>query len=99
MNDPAATRNEVTLRLSIRGRVQGVWFRESMRREAERLAVRGWVCNRHDGSVEAVIQGSREAVDQIVRWAHRGPEDARVSAVEVAEADGSFAAFEKRPGY
>jgi acylphosphatase len=89
----------VTLRLSIRGRVQGVWFRESMRREAERLAVRGWVCNRLDGSVEAVVQGPREAVGEIVRWAHRGPEDARVSGVDITEADGSFAGFEKRPAY
>ena len=99
MNDPAAMNDDVTLRLSIRGRVQGVWFRESMRREAERLAVRGWVCNRHDGSVEAVVQGPRAAVDEIVRWAHRGPEDARVSGVEVTEAEGEFAGFEKKPGY
>jgi acylphosphatase len=90
--------DEVTFLLSIRGHVQGVWFRESMRREAERLAVRGWVCNRLDGSVEAVVQGSRAAVDEIVRWVHRGPEHARVSAVEVSEADGYFAVFEKRPG-
>jgi acylphosphatase len=99
MNEQAAMSDEVTLRLSIRGRVQGVWFRESMRREAERLAVRGWVCNRLDGSVEALVQGPRAAVDEIVRWAHRGPEDARVSGVDIAEADGTFAGFEKRPGY
>jgi|SRR5450631_2434240 acylphosphatase len=99
MNDSAATSDQVTLRLSIRGRVQGVWYRESMRREAERLAVRGWVCNRLDGSVEAVVQGPRAAVDEIVRWARRGPEDARVSGVEVSEADGDFAGFEKKPGY
>jgi len=98
MNDDAGMNDEVTLRLSIRGRVQGVWFRESMRREAERLALRGWVCNCPDGSVEAVVQGPREAVDEIVRWAGRGPEHARVSAVEVSEADGDFAGFEKRPG-
>ena len=99
MNVPAAVSGDVTLRLSIRGRVHGVWFRESMRREAERLAVRGWICNRHDGSVEAVVQGPRAAVDEIVRWAHRGPEDARVSGVEVTEAEGEFAGFEKRPGH
>jgi acylphosphatase len=99
MNDDGAMNDEVTLRLSIRGRVQGVWFRESMRREAGRLAVRGWVCNRLDGSVEAVVQGPRTAVDEIVRWARRGPEEARVSGVEVAEADGDFSGFEKKPGY
>ena len=98
MNDPAGMNGDVTLSLSIRGRVQGVWFREAMRREAERLGVRGWVRNRHDGSVEAVVQGSRAAVDEIVRWAHRGPEDARVSGVEVTDAEGEFAGFEKRPG-
>ena len=99
MNDSAAMNDQVTLRLSIRGRVQGVWFRESMRREAERLAVRGWVCNRFDGSVEAVVQGPRTAVDEIVRWARRGPEEARVSGIEVSAADGDFAGFEKKPGY
>ena len=73
MNDYAAISDEVTLRLSIRGRVQGVWFRESMRLEAERLGVTGWVRNRLDGSVEAVVQGPRAAVDEIVRWRGAGP--------------------------
>ena len=53
----------VTRRLVARGRVQGVWFRESMRREAERLDITGWVRNRLDGSVEAVVQGRSAAVD------------------------------------
>ena len=86
-----------TRRLSIRGRVQGVWFRESMRLEAERLAVTGWVRNRMDGSVEAVVQGDAAAVDAMVRWARRGPQAAEVSAVEVSEAEGYFPSFEKRP--
>ena len=87
----------VTRRLVIRGRVQGVWYRESMRLEAERLGVRGWVANRADGSVEAVVQGSREQVEAITRWAGRGPEHARVERVESSPADGEFAAFEKKP--
>ncbi len=91
--------DEVTLRLAIRGRVQGVWFRESMRREAERLGVRGWVCNRLDGSVEAVLQGPRAAVEALTDWAWRGPEHARVSGVEISQAQGSFAGFDKKPGY
>jgi acylphosphatase len=62
-----------TLRLQILGRVQGVWFRESMRREAERLGVAGWVRNAPDGSVEAVVQGPDEAVDALIAWAHDGP--------------------------
>ena len=87
---------KVTRRLSIRGRVQGVFFRESMRLEAERLGLSGWVCNRRDGSVEAVIQGSPQAVDAMTAWAHRGPEDARVAGVEVSEASGDFTGFVKR---
>ena len=86
-----------TRRLSIRGRVQGVWFRESMRLEAERLAVTGWVRNRMDGSVEAVVQGDAAAVEAMVRWARRGPQAAEVSAVDVSEAEGDFRSFEKRP--
>ena len=88
--------DKVTKGLRITGRVQGVFFRESMRIEAERLGVAGWVCNRTDGSVEAVVHGSSAAIDAIVQWAHRGPQDARVIAVEVSEASGEFAGFEKR---
>jgi acylphosphatase len=91
------TTERVTRRLVIRGRVQGVFYRESLRQEATRLGVTGWVCNRRDGTVEAVVQGSADAVDAITRWAQRGPEEARVQAVEVSQAQGDFAAFEKRP--
>jgi acylphosphatase len=84
-------------RLLIHGRVQGVWFRESMRIEAERLGVTGWVRNRSDGCVEAVVDGAPESVAAIVAWAHRGPPAAQVTAVEVTPADGCFSAFERRP--
>ena len=87
----------VTRRLEIRGRVQGVFFRESMRREALRLGVTGWVGNRGDGSVESVVQGSSAAVEAITEWARRGPPYATVSTVEVDGACGDFSAFEKRP--
>jgi acylphosphatase len=89
--------DKVTRRLSITGLVQGVWYRESMRREAQRLGVTGWVRNRADGSVEAVVQGSADAVDAIQRWAKQGPDEARVERVEATPAQGEFAAFEKRP--
>jgi acylphosphatase len=89
----------VTQRLVIRGRVQGVWFRESMRQEAERLGVTGWVANRVDGSVEALVHGSREQVEAITRWARRGPEQAQVTEVVATEASGEFAAFEKRASF
>ena len=87
----------LTRRLVIRGRVQGVWFRESMRERAEALGITGWVRNRMDGAVEAVVQGDAQAVEAIVRWARRGPEAARVDRVEVTETSGEFARFEKRP--
>ena len=89
----------VTRRLVIRGRVQGVFFRESMRIEAERLDVAGWVCNRLDGAVEAIVQGSPDAIERITQWAHRGPSDAAVSSVEVSPAQGTFGRFEKRPTF
>lgn len=85
-----------TFHLQILGRVQGVWFRESMRGEAERLGVTGWVCNRADGSVEAVIQGSTEAVNALLEWTKTGPPMARVERVIVGEAQGQFSYFEKR---
>jgi acylphosphatase len=89
----------VTRRLRIHGRVQGVFFRESMRIEAERLGVAGWVCNRRDGTVEAVVHGTAESVEAITRWARRGPSDAEVSGVDVSDAEGTFERFEKRPTF
>ena len=70
------------VRLRISGRVQGVWFREATRIEAERLGVCGWVRNCADGSVEAVLEGSPEAVRQMERWCHEGPPAARVVEVK-----------------
>jgi acylphosphatase len=83
-----------TLHLVIHGRVQGVWFRDSMRREAAQLNITGWVRNRHDGCVEAVVQGETADVEAIVRWAHKGPPAAEVSMVDVTEATGTFTNFE-----
>lgn len=84
-------------RLHISGRVQGVGYRESMRREAERLGVTGWVRNRRDGGVEAVVDGRVEALDAIIAWARRGPRSARVVTVEVSEFSGTFTCFEQLP--
>ncbi|MBU0688734.1 MAG: acylphosphatase [Gammaproteobacteria bacterium] len=78
------------------GRVQGVWFRDSMRREAEKLGVNGWVRNCIDSSVEAMVQGDSAAVDSLVAWAHRGPELAQVSRVDEEPGSGSFTGFEVR---
>lgn len=88
----------VARRLVIRGRVQGVWFRESMRQAAEMHGAAGWVRNRLDGTVEAWVEGPAAAVEAMVRWAHRGPERAEVVAVEQHDAAPSgVAGFEKRP--
>jgi acylphosphatase len=87
----------ITKILIIRGRVQGVGYRESLRVEAELHDVTGWVRNRIDGSVEAMVQGSAEAVQCVIQWAHQGPRAARVMEVEVAEGSGVFARFEVYP--
>jgi acylphosphatase len=67
------------------GRVQGVFFRDSTRREAERRGVAGWARNTADGTVEAVFEGEPDAVESMVRWSREGPRGARVSGVEVVE--------------
>jgi acylphosphatase len=87
----------ITRHLRIRGRVQGVGFRYSMERKARELGLAGWVRNRLDGSVEAVVQGDPAAVEAMIAWAHRGPRAAIVTAVEVSEAVGEYAGFTALP--
>jgi acylphosphatase len=65
-----------------------------MRREAQRLAVAGWVRNRSDGTVEAVVHGESADVDIIVRWAKRGPELAQVEKIEIMPDNNAYASFE-----
>lgn len=69
----------------MRGRVQGVWFRESARRRAEDLGVRGWVRNRPDGAVEAELEGPEEDVAVLIEWFRHGPVDAQVAGIEIEE--------------
>jgi acylphosphatase len=83
--------------LIIAGRVQGVGFRYAMHAEATRRGVTGWVRNRRDGTVEAVVDGAPEAVAAIIAWARVGPPSARVAEVTISETDGTFASFESRP--
>ncbi len=73
----------VRAHLRIYGRVQGVFFRSTMREVALELGVNGWVRNMPDGSVEAVVEGERERVEELIKWAHRGPPLAKVERVEV----------------
>lgn len=87
---------KTTKNLKIFGRVQGVYFRESMCREALQLGVTGWVRNNRDGTVEAVTQGTATAVAAIIRWAEIGPELARVDQVEISEASGEYTDFARQ---
>lgn len=73
----------VTRQIRVRGRVQGVGFRYSLRDEARRLRLAGWVRNRDDGSVEALVHGEAPAVESLVAWARRGPRGARVDSLDV----------------
>jgi len=87
----------VAKHLIISGRVQGVGYRASMVDEARRLGISGWVRNRRDGTVEAVVDGSADAIAQIVGWAKRGPPGGRVADVAVEETNGTFSAFHWLP--
>lgn len=71
--------------LVVHGGVQGVFFRDSARDEAERQGVAGWVRNRDDGAVEAVFEGDPQAVERLVDWCRSGPSSADVENVEATE--------------
>jgi acylphosphatase len=90
-----------SLQIRVSGRVQGVGYREGLRHQAERAGVRGWVRNRRDGTVEALLQGDVESVNRILKWARRGPSAAQVSAISVAPPepafDRAYEAFERWP--
>lgn len=95
---PADRHDTIARRLHIHGRVQGVWYRGSASAEATRLGLSGWVRNRSDGTVEALAIGRPAAVAAFVAWAHQGPSNARVSRVEVFEAEiERLPGFEQRP--
>ncbi|MBI3855294.1 MAG: acylphosphatase [Planctomycetes bacterium] len=78
----------VRARLLISGIVQGVGYRWSCRREAQGLGLTGWVRNLPDGRVEALLQGTREQVEQMIKWCYRGPEESRVSDIAVSYEEG-----------
>ncbi len=91
----------ITVKLEITGRVQGVGFRESLRAVAEALEVNGWVRNRDDGNVHAILQGLETDVERVVAWCHNGPPGANVKYVNatMVEASETFIAFTRWPDY
>lgn len=92
---------KVTRHLRITGRVQGVGYRYALRSEAQANGINGWVRNRRDGTVEAVVQGDLQAVEKLLAWAKRGPPAARVTQVSEQAAQGGFdrpySGFEQLP--
>jgi acylphosphatase len=96
MDDSAAIE---TWRVRVHGRVQGVGFRWGCTQQARALGVTGWVRNRRDGSVEALLQGPPQRLAQLRDWLRDGVADARVTGIDVAAVAGSprLAGFEQRP--
>lgn len=88
--------DNVRVRLIIEGRVQGVWFRDSTRRQAIGLGVCGWAKNRLDGSVEVLAEGPAERVKKLVTWCHKGPPAAGVTQVRETQEEwkGEFTSFD-----
>jgi acylphosphatase len=85
--------------LIVTGTVQGIGYRESMRREAMHHGVKGWVRNRRDGTVEALIDGDPDAVRKLILWAHQGPRGARISGVKVTGANEDMTARDLPAGF
>jgi acylphosphatase len=81
----ARIRAVIRRRVVVHGFVQGVFFRDSVRRLAQQHWVSGWVANRWDGTVEAVFEGESDAVERLVEFCRRGPRGARVDSVDVYE--------------
>jgi acylphosphatase len=80
----------ITVHVCVVGRVQGVGFRDALCSQALQRGVRGWVRNRRDGTLEAVLQGEAAAVEALLAWARRGPPAARVAEVNSQPATGDL---------
>lgn len=89
---------KIRAHIVVSGRVQGVLFRDGIRRRAKNLGVKGWVRNLPQGQVEAIFEGDKDKVEQIINWAKKGPILARVERLEVfwQEYKGEFQDFEIR---
>ena len=90
----------VRAHILVSGRVQGVYYRSYAVDKARELGLTGWVRNRYDGRVEALVEGEEEDVGKMVEWCHKGSPSARVERVEVSwgEATGEFTDFGIRRG-
>ena len=89
----------IAWRVTIHGRVQGVGYRDAMVDAAGAFGVCGWVRNRGDGAVEALVQGDDAAVERLLAWCRRGPPAARVSEIRTLYVvpDPAIVVFERRP--
>jgi acylphosphatase len=79
--------DQICRQVVVRGHVQGVFFRDSVREQAESAGVAGWVRNRSDGALEAVLEGPADAVDRVIAFCREGPPRADVNDVDVSECD------------
>ena len=95
----ARTDAMVAWRVIVRGHVQGVGYRYAMIEAARTLRISGWVRNRRDGTVEALVQGEAEAIEHLLAWCRSGPPSARVTAVATVPAapDHAIDGFVHRP--
>ena len=86
------------IRIIVTGKVQGVFFRQTLKAIARKNGVSGWVRNRKDGRVEAILEGDMSGVGRLVEWAHGGPANARVEDVEIRNEEyaSKFAEFDVR---
>jgi acylphosphatase len=79
--------DEIRAHILILGRVQGVFFRADTKKKAKKLGVRGWVKNLKNGQVEAVFEGKKSKVEELVDWARKGPAFAKVDYLKVSWED------------
>ena len=87
MPEDIAAPRSIARHLVVHGRVQGVCYRAGAQAEASRLGLRGWVRNRRDGTVEALVEGPSADVEAFIAWARKGPRSARVDNVVVTAAE------------
>lgn len=87
MNDPTPDKNsqiKIRAHIIVRGKVQGVYFRQNAQRICKEYGVTGWVLNANDGSVEAILEGSKNSVEDAISWFKVGPSNAHVEKIELS---------------